>query len=67
MWTSLIIKEQEQNKTNPKVEFRMLVIKPHLCAWLFHAWLGKNKPTSNFNLDFHMEASKVNATKKLFS
>jgi hypothetical protein len=31
-----------------------------------HGW-EKTSLVQSFNLDFHMEASKVNATKKLFS
>jgi hypothetical protein len=76
MWTSLIIKKQKQNKINPKVDFQTSMIKPHLCVWLFHAWTQfnvrkamickgweKTSPLQSFNLDFHMEASRMNATK----
>jgi len=56
------------------------MIKPHLCIWLFHArtqfsvrkamickgW-EKTSPLQSLNLYFDMEASRVNATKILFS
>jgi hypothetical protein len=30
--------EQLLNKIDPKVDFQILMFKPHLCAWLFYAW-----------------------------
>jgi hypothetical protein len=80
MWTSSTTKEQLLNKIDPKVDFRMSMIKPHLCAWLFYAWTQFNERKTmickgwektcllqSFNLDFQMEALRVNMTKALFS
>jgi len=76
MWTSLIIKEQKQNKTNPKVDFRMLVIKLHFYAWLFHAWTQfivrkamiykgwEKKPSSKFQFRFSYGSIKSECYKK---
>jgi len=80
MWTFSTIKEQLLNKIDPKVDFQMSMIKPHLCVWLFYAWTQFNKRNTmirkgwektcllqSFNLDFQMEALGVNTTKVLFS
>jgi hypothetical protein len=58
----------------------MLVIKPHLCAWLFYASTQFNEKKAmickgwekidlfqNFNPNFQMEALGMNGTKVLFS
>ncbi len=58
----------------------MSILKPKLCAWLFHAWKHvKNMDNMickgwekigllrNFNEQFQLEAMEVNAIKPLFS
>jgi hypothetical protein len=38
-WTCSIIKSQLERGENVKVDFRMLILKPNICAWLFQAWI----------------------------
>jgi hypothetical protein len=64
------------NKIDSKVDFQMLVIKTHLCVWLFYAWTQLNERKAmiyegwektslfqSFNPYFQMEVLRVNATK----
>jgi hypothetical protein len=38
-WTCSTIKSQLEKGENPKVDFKMSIMKPNLYAWLFHAWI----------------------------
>jgi len=65
---------------NLKIDFRMSIMKPNLCAWLFHAWIhlknmnemickgwGKIRLLKSFNMQFELTAMEVNAITPLFS
>jgi len=78
-WTCPTIKNQLEQCENSKVDFQMSILKPNLCAWLFHAWEHvKNMDNMiykrwentwflrNFNEIFLLEAIEVNVGTPLF-
>jgi len=65
---------------NLNIDFRMSIMKPNLCVWLFHAWIHVKNMNEmmckgwekigllkSFKMQFQLEAMEVNAITPLFS